>query len=159
MYLCFLVAYMQFIVACGEGQVDDQTEFLVFFVQSVQQLPGTKDIRTWKLMVQRLKKNTQIFISTRKISQTQFLKEALCQNQPWTDFSWNSWPVSEALWRQWNESREVFSQQLCNPAIYWEEKHQVTYRCEWFNHFNKDDSGDILYFSSCAQSTNSECIH
>lgn len=50
----FVFVYLWFVVTCGEGEVNDQTEFLVFFVQSVQQLPGTEHIRTRKLTVQRL---------------------------------------------------------------------------------------------------------
>lgn len=52
--ICVFV-YLQAVVACGEGQIDDQTKLLLFFLQCVQQVPGTKDIRRWKLTVQSLK--------------------------------------------------------------------------------------------------------
>lgn len=48
--------HLWLIVACGVRQVDDQTQFFIFFIQSVQQLEGTEHIRTWKLLVQSLKK-------------------------------------------------------------------------------------------------------
>lgn len=51
----YMVYYLDLVVAFGEGQVNDQAKLLVVFVQSVQQLPGTKDLRMWKQAVERLK--------------------------------------------------------------------------------------------------------
>lgn len=49
-----MVYYLDLVVAFGEGQVNDQAKLLVVFVHSVQQLPGTKDLRMWKQAVERL---------------------------------------------------------------------------------------------------------
>lgn len=51
----YVVYYLDLVVAFGEGQVNDQAKLLVVFVQSVQQLPGTKDLRMWEQAVKRLK--------------------------------------------------------------------------------------------------------
>lgn len=50
---------LHFVVARGEGQVDDQTELLVLFAQRIQQLPGTEHIRGRQLAVQSLQRRRQ----------------------------------------------------------------------------------------------------